>query len=351
MWALSQLPGLSWRFLGSFSWEPEELGDYAFLTRHGLAHNYAERAVEAIGNFNVDEKLSLLQSAGMTAITILHEEYPESLRHIYDPPLVLFMRGQLPLDLPLAAVVGSRKATPYGRQVVEAVVPPLVAGGAATVSGLARGIDTLAHVVTLRNGGVTIAVLGSGVDRIYPNENVRLAHSIVEQGGAVISEYPPGTEPKNYHFPARNRIISGLSQIVIVVEGDRNSGSLITAEHAMEQGRDVVAVPGSIFSTNSRGPNWLISQGATPLVDPAVPLTLLGITLAPDREDRVEEVSPMGRKLLECLLDEPREVDSLVAATALAVNDVLAELTALEMAGFLERLPGGRYIAVKRRLK
>lgn len=351
LWALSQVTGLTWRFLGSFCWETEELGDYAFLVRQGLAPKYAMQASLAVKSFDSERAWEALSKSQARVLTIMDEGYPELLRSIYDPPLALFVRGTLPpTTTTCVAVVGSRKATPYGRQAIEAIIPPLVAGKVAVVSGLARGIDSLAHAVTLRHGGITLAVLGSAIDYIYPNENHTLADTIVAEGGAVVSEYPPGKPLHKYHFPARNRIISGLSKAVIVVEGDRKSGSLITAEHAMEQGRDVMAVPGNIFSTQSRGPNWLISQGATPLIDPGVPLEMLGIALsdASPHSNGVTDLSASGMLLLECLKEEPRDVDYLVTITKLSVSDVLAQLTELEMMRLVERLPGGKYLALVR---
>jgi len=241
--ALSQVAGITWKWLSSFSWETRELADYNFLVNHGLPPSVAMQASQAVDSYDSERTEEALHKLNAHTLSITDERYPELLRSIYDPPLVLFVRGMLPMDIPCVGVIGSRKATPYGRQAIEAIIPPLVAGGVTTISGLARGIDTLAHTVTVRHGGRTVAVLGSGIDTIYPNENRTLAETIITSGGAVISEYPPGAPPLRHHFPARNRIISGLSRAVIVVEGDRKSGSLITADYAMEQGRDVIAVP------------------------------------------------------------------------------------------------------------
>ena len=353
LWALSQVSGLSWNSLGPWCCYSQEVTDSNFFIRHGVPPKYARKASHALHSFDRDRACEALNRARARVLTIMDDDYPELLRSIYDPPLVLFVRGALPWELPCAGVVGSRKHSTYGRQAVEAIIPPLVAGGVVVVSGLARGIDTQAHRITLRHGGTTVAVLGSGIDHIYPHENRTLAETIVAEGGAVISEYPPGTPPQKHFFPARNRIISGLCKAVIIIEGDRKSGSLITAEHAMEQGRDVLAVPGSIFSDQSRGPNWLISQGATPLIDPGVALESMGITLRStstlSKSSSVTDLAPSGMLLLDCLNEEPRDVDYLVNISKLSVGEVLAQLTELEMVQLVERLPGGKYLALSRK--
>lgn len=276
------------------------------------------------------------------AIVIGDPDYPSSLYHLYAPPLVLYVRGCLG-SAPGMAVVGTRKATPYGRQVVEAVVPIVVAAAHTVVSGLARGIDTLAHGATLRCGGHTIAVMGRGLDAIYPRENTLLSERIVEQGGALVSEYPEGTPPFAAHFPARNRIISGLSRACVVIEGDLGSGALITAEHTLELGREVLAVPGSIFSPQSRGPNQLIAQGATPLLDPKALYEVLGCV--PDKPmPRPTEISLEGGLILAALSSEALGVDDVCMHSGLSASVTAAALVALEMEGLVARLPGGMYV-------
>ena len=194
--------------------------------------------------------------------------YPALLKQIHDPPHTLFVRGTLPQSDFTLGVVGTRMATVYGRQIVEQIVAPLARSGMIVVSGLALGIDALAHDVTIREGGITVAVLGGGCDRasIYPTSNRALAERILEHGGALISEYPPGTLAMPFHFPNRNRIISGMSRGVFVIEAAEDSGSLITARAALDQNREVFTVPGDITRDTSKGPNNLLKMGAHPVL-------------------------------------------------------------------------------------
>ena len=199
-------------------------------------------------------------------ITIESEKYPELLKQIYDPPKCLYVIGNVDiLNNPSIAIVGCREATEYGKKAATYFSYNLAKQNINIVSGLAKGIDSFSHIGALQAYGKTIAVIGSGLDIIYPKENEQLAKRIIEQGGAIISEYPLGTRPEKEHFPARNRIISGMSQGVLVVEAKEKSGSLITAECAMEQGKEVYAVPGNINSLNSVGTNNLIKDGAIPV--------------------------------------------------------------------------------------
>ena len=199
-------------------------------------------------------------------ISILDENYPELLKQIYDPPKCLYVMGNLEiLNTPSIAIVGCREASEYGKKAATYFSYNLAKQGITIVSGLAKGIDSYSHIGALQAKGKTIAIIGSGLDIIYPKENEQLAKKIIEQGGAIISEYPLGTRPTQDHFPARNRIISGLSKAVLVVEAKEKSGSLITADFAMEQGKEVYAVPGNINSINSVGTNNLIKDGAIPV--------------------------------------------------------------------------------------
>ena len=199
-------------------------------------------------------------------ITMENEKYPILLKQIYDPPKCLYVMGNIEiLNNPSIAIVGCREATEYGKKAATYFSYNLAKQNVTIVSGLARGIDSYSHIGTLKANGKTIAVIGSGLDIIYPKENEQLAKKIVEQGGAIISEYPLGTRPQKEHFPARNRIISGISQATLVIEAKEKSGSLITADFAMEQGKDVYSVPGNINSKNSVGTNNLIKDGAIPV--------------------------------------------------------------------------------------
>ncbi|MHB0996235.1 MAG: DNA-processing protein DprA [Elusimicrobiales bacterium] len=210
-----------------------------------------------------EKELRAAEKAGVSVLTALDEGYPELLKKIYDPPLVLYLRGELK-PLPAAAVVGTRKATPYGLRTAARLGAELAASGVVVCSGLARGVDTAAHKAALDAGGVTWAALGTGLNAVYPAENRRLADRIAGEGGALLSEFPLDKGPFPANFPRRNRIVSGLSLATVVVEGGFESGALITARFALEQGREVLAVPGPVDSPQSRGPNHLIKSGAYP---------------------------------------------------------------------------------------
>ena len=345
--ALSQVSSLRYEHIAHIDLSDGE--DYsttaAWEQTQGLALGLASTLARAVAKHDPVRYAADLKSAQCRVISIGDSEYPSQLLELYRPPLILYLQGTLGSSVTAMSVVGSRKPTPYGRQVVEAFVPPLVASGITVVSGLAQGVDTLAHVVTLRCGGTTIAVLGSGLDRIYPYANCQLAARVVESGGALISEYSPGTPPLKHHFPARNRIVSGLSRGVIVVEGDIHSGSLITAEHAMEQGRDVFAVPGNIFSPQSRGPNRLIVQGAIPLLEPSNLLEYYGIKTETPPE--AQALSVEEKLIVTALGHEPRDVDEIIQRAGLPVTLVAAKLVELEVAGIVQRQPGGLYIQLR----
>jgi DNA processing protein len=212
---------------------------------------------------NISQQIEQYEKNGIKVITIFDQNYPSLLKEIYQPPWVLFVKGDLSLleIQPKLAVVGSRQATPYGKNAICLMFPSLVEKGVVIVSGLANGIDTLSHEYAMKNGGKTIAVIAGGLYHIYPKENDELAKEMMKSQ-LVISEYPPDTKPLRWHFPARNRIISGLSNGTFIIEAKRKSGSLITANYAVNEGREVFSLPGSIFNQNSLGTNDLIKQGA-----------------------------------------------------------------------------------------
>lgn len=237
---------------------PEELA-----AEGGLMLETALRLRSQSDAADPEKELRAAAKAGVSVLTALDEGYPELLKQIYDPPLVIYLKGELK-PVPAAAVVGTRKATPYGLRTAARLGAELAAAGAAVASGLARGIDTAAHKAALEAGGVTWAALGTGLNAVYPSENRRLADRIAESGGAVLSEFPLDKGPFQANFPRRNRIVSGLSLATVVVEGGFESGALITARFALEQGREVLAVPGPVDSPQSRGPNYLIKNGACP---------------------------------------------------------------------------------------
>ncbi len=233
----------------------------AWSAQAKLSASGCARLVEA-ANRNVADELARLQRLGIRVIDLYHADYPARLRTISDAPAVLFVKGTLlPADQQAMAIVGSRRASPYGRHVAAELAAGLAGRGFTVVSGMALGADAAAHEGCLRAGGRTIAVLGSGLDIVYPPEHVALYERIAA-AGAVISEYPPGTPPARTNFPVRNRLISGLALGVVVVEAPEKSGALITATHALEQGREVFAVPGSVNSSQNRGAHQLLRDGA-----------------------------------------------------------------------------------------
>ena len=229
-------------------------------------------------NLEPENYAEAIKDQGISWFTIYDEDYPLLLKEIYDPPVVLYYKGEItPQDQSAIAVVGTRRMTSYGKAVTEQFTKDLVARGLTIVSGLARGVDSEAHWTALRAGGRTIAVLGGGLNKIYPPENRNLAEEIVKGHGALVSEFPPNSLPLPGNFPARNRIISGLSLAVLVTEAAEDSGSLITARLALEQGREVFAVPGPITSSLSKGPIDLIKAGARPVTNADEILEDLGI--------------------------------------------------------------------------
>lgn len=271
--------------------------------------------------------------------------YPPLLAEIAQPPEQLFVRGSLEaLAGPCLAVVGTRTPSSYGKQVTPALVASLARAGITIVSGLAIGIDTLAHEAALDAGGQTVAVLGSGVDEptLYPPQNRMLARRIVEQGGAIVSEFPEGTEPKPFHFPQRNRVIAGLSKGVLVIEAREKSGALITANFALEENRDVFAVPGPITVATSTGPNRLIAAGAQAVVHADAILDAWRIEHLPLAAPSVAPNEP-GHPLLAHFPATPIHVDDLIRSSGLPAAHVNVELAKLELIGYIRNLGGGIY--------
>jgi DNA processing protein len=265
--------------------------------------------------------------------------FPDGLAAIFDPPPGLFLRGAASfevLDEPAVAVVGARSCSPYGRHVARMLGRELAAAGIVIVSGMARGIDGEAHRGALEAGGRTVAVLGCGVDRDYPAAHRDLARQICEQG-LIVSEYAPGVEPSPWRFPARNRVIAGLAAVTIVVEARERSGALITADLALEEGREVFAVPGEITSGLSAGTNRLLALGATPLTRVEDVLRTFGIEQA---EAPAPDVSEPAGKVLACLRDSAAGADELSRETGLAAGVLAAALSELEVAGLIVEAAG-----------
>lgn len=314
----------------------EGIGDY-------LAHRIKTHRPK----INYQREIERAHQKGHHIITLNDDAYPTRLKEIPDPPPFLYAHGRLPDVTASVAVVGSRHATDYGLQTTLQLCRDLVGLGITIVSGMARGIDTAAHRGALMGGGQTIAVLGSGLERIYPKENRRLFHDIA-QTGAVVSEVPLQAEPEAHHFPARNRIISGISLGTVVVEATKRSGSLITAKLAAEQNREVFAVPGNIRSFKSSGTHALIKEGAKLVEHPQDIIDELG-PLLKMKEDRLHgsspptappELSAKEAQTIELMGVYPIHIDDLVRRTALPASQVSSILLTLELKGLVRQLPG-----------
>ena len=297
----------------------------------------------------VERQLEVLKTIGARPVFRWQDEYPVYLAQLYDAPLLIFVRGKVEhLNRPCLAVVGTRGPSLYGREMVRKLSEGLAAAGFTIVSGLARGIDSLAHVAALDAGGTTVAVLGCGADRIYPAENQKLAERIVEQG-CLVSEYLMGTPPEGKNFPRRNRIISGLSRGVLVVEAGRSSGALITAAYALDQDREVFAVPGDAARNLSHGTNMLIQQGAKLVQTVADVVSELGQTkvVQPEGLGEQQQVEPVlsreERRIFECLSREPKHVDELAESLEMDVSSLLAILLRLQMKQLVREYPGKLY--------
>ena len=323
--------------------------DPADLAEAGLGAKVIERVLAARQNVNLDQVWAKIESQGIKILTWQDEAYPSRLKEIDQPPPVMYIRGEyLPDDLFAVAIVGTRRVTPYGRQITEEISAFLAANGITVISGLARGVDAIAHQTALKAGGRTIGVLGSGVDKIYPPEHLKLAEQMMERG-AIISDYAPGTPPDASNFPPRNRIISGLSLAVVVVEAGETSGALITAEFAAEQGREVFAVPGSILAPQSKGTNKLIQNGAQPLLSvndlmQALDFTRIGEHKAARKVIPADETEA---RLLNVLGAEPLHVDEIRNQADLPIEKVSATLALMELKGMVRQVGGMNYVAVR----
>lgn len=294
----------------------------------------------------VETYLGRMKFEGITAVPYPDERYPEALRNIEDAPLVLYMKGEyIPDDRFAIGVVGSRKHTAYGESVTQRIAGELAASGFTVISGLARGIDTLSHKSALAARGRTIAVLGSGPDVCYPAENRALTERIVSSG-CVMSEFLPGTLPNKENFPRRNRLISGLSLGILVVEATHNSGSLITAGYALEQNKEVFAVPGNITSRNSEGTNKLLRQGAKMVLTAGDIIEELAPVLKGYISMKRRQTEPLigeEERLCSMLSPEPKHIDLISRESGLSVNQLLNLLLSLELKGIVKQASGKRF--------
>jgi len=319
---------------------------HELLAVEGMTRNRAENIARFSGWDEVEKQVRLLQQQGTAVVCYGAPEYPRVLQEIPDAPVVIYMRGSYqPDDRFGIAVVGSRTYSPYGEAVTQKISGDLAVFGFTVISGMARGIDTFAHRSALASGGRTIAVLGSGIDVCYPSENRGLMEKI-SASGCVMSEFAPGTPPNRENFPRRNRLISGLSLGVLVVEAAEGSGSLITAAIALEQNREVFAVPGNITAKNAAGTNLLIRQGAkmvlqtSDIIEELAPM-LKGFIRKETQQH--SELSGGEQELCACLTGEPKHIDLLAREIGLPVHRILDILLSLELKGVIRQSDGKRF--------
>lgn len=325
------------------AWQAPE----AALLKAGLSGVPLANLLKARAALDLDAEMQRIRRTGAHIITQADDSYPELLLRIADAPPVLYVRGALAdMDNVALAIVGTRKPSTYGQKAAHELAKAVAAQAVTVVSGLAQGIDAEAHQGALEGGGRTIAVLGSGIDRIYPRSNSELAQKIMRQG-AIISEFPLGTPPEKRNFPRRNRIISGLALGVLVAEAPDQSGALITAVHALEQGREVFAVPGNIFNLSSTGTNRLIQDGAKLVMraeDILDEINVAYTTVQTQRvAERIQPASDEEAQLLEHLSTEPLHIDDLARLTGLPMAFVSSMLTMLELKGLAQNVGHMQY--------
>jgi DNA processing protein len=335
--ALSQCPTLSpsrlKRLRGFFNaWEKIWMATKIDLLKSGLQLSEANEFSAFRKTFNIEKYLNELQNNHINFITSEEPLYPKLLLEIHNPPLLLYYQGNLEIfNQPSIAIVGSRQSSFYGKQVVKKIVSELAQAGFLIISGLALGIDTEAHQVTLVYKGKTAAVLGTGLNYIYPSINRDLAQDIIKEG-CLISEFPIGTPPLKNNFPRRNRLIAGLAQVTLVIEASEKSGALITARFALAENREVMAIPGSIFSPSSQGTNNLIKLGAWPITNAQDIFSILGIEVILNTmpSERQVQASEKENEILKFLDYEPRHINELVQLTQLDTSTINSRLTIME---------------------
>ncbi|MCX7860750.1 MAG: DNA-processing protein DprA [Chloroflexus sp.] len=318
------------------AWHADELA----MTAAGLDARSMASLRAARQTLDLDAELARLRAAGVTPVAITDPAYPPLLRMIPAPPPLLYARGAItPADQRAVAIVGTRRPSNYGREVTRRIARDLAAAGVTIVSGLALGIDTIAHTAALDAGGRTIAVLACGVDRVYPERNHALAERIIT-AGALISDYPLGTPPAPLNFPPRNRIIAGLSLATLVVEASEQSGALITVQFALDQGRDVMAVPGSIFSPLSAGPHRLIRDGAAIVTDAGDVLAALGLDKSSDAAESPLELALTAEEaaIYGAVEAEPQYIDAIGRTAGLSAAATAAALALLELKGLVRQV-------------
>lgn len=304
------------------------------------------RLLQAIRHIDLKKEMDLINRNGVKVITFLDKDYPENLKNIYDPPVVLYVKGSiLPGDNLTVAIVGSRLASFYGLQTAERLGYELASHGVTVVSGLARGVDASSHKGALKAKGRTLAILGSGLANVYPEENLRLAEKISESG-AVISEFPMATIPDRGNFPKRNRIISGLSLGVVCVEAAEKSGALITCDYALEQGREVFAVPGKVDSATSKGANKLIKQGAKLAQGIEDILEELNLFTSGVEQEKSSILDKNENLVYTLLSSDPKYIDDICLESGIGLNRIAGILLSLEIRKFAKQLPGKNFVKI-----
>ncbi|MBD3360131.1 MAG: DNA-protecting protein DprA [Candidatus Buchananbacteria bacterium] len=323
------------------------------LQKAGLEDKIIEEFLTIKSQINPDQELAKLQTENIQVITIAGENYPKLLKEIFNPPALLYIKGNLKnLNTKFnLAVVGTRKISNYGKQITPEIIKPLVQNGFTITSGLAIGVDALAHQATLETKGQTIAVLGSGIDQtsIYPSSNRYLAQNILANNGSIISEFPIGTMPLKHNFPTRNRIIAGLCLGTLVIEAAGSSGSLITAWHSLEQNREVFAVPGSLYNQQSIGTNKLIQKGAKLVATYQDILEELNLQEVKNyvSNQKILPESEEEKIILQNLSKEPTHIDQIIKQTSLPAAQIGSTLSLMEMKGLVKNISGQNYILLK----
>ncbi|MDD2758295.1 MAG: DNA-processing protein DprA [Patescibacteria group bacterium] len=326
--------------------------EFEDLARAGIEAEVAHEFIVWRESRPLEYYKNIIEREGITTISINETDYPPLLKQITDPPHTLFIRGQMPrADQPTLAIVGTRRVTSYGRQICDELAGALARQGLVIVSGLAYGVDGIAHEATLKAGGITVAVLGTGVDRntVYPTAHRVLAERIIDRGGAVISEYPPGFLATQYSFPARNRVIAGLSLGTLVIEAPTESGALITAKVALDYNREVMAVPHSATSLTGVGGNNLLKFGAHFITEPNDVLEALNLAAIAEetKKQTLANLLPIEEKILGALTREPKHIDEIILQIGLDSAATGSALTMMEIKGLIKNLGGMKYITAR----
>lgn len=336
--------------LASFfsDWDAAWNADETTLQQAGWNESASKHFLEWKKTFDEEKAEKILDQESMSVITKEDDEYPTLLKQCADAPFALFVRGTLPSG-PTMAVVGSRKVSTYGDHVTKEVTTALANAGIVIVSGLALGVDGIAHQATLDAGGKTIAVLGGGINRshVQPSTHSALAEAIIASGGALVSEYPPGTQPSTYTFPARNRIVAGMSKGVLVTEAREGSGALITADKASEYNRAIFAIPHPLTNDNGKGTNLLIKSGATLVTEAHDILDSLHITTkTAHKQKELVNLSPTEQTIIAAIASEPVHIDELTKTLPLDGSDIASTLVMMELSGYVKDMGGKMYISL-----